>query len=87
MSRNPRSTLLRRARLATLGIVATAVAGTAALTAVATASDGPTADSDDDGTSQVPGWVDRGDSGSGSGLVPPPSIDSPQQPQGESHAS
>lgn len=87
MTRNPRTTLLRRARFATLGIVATAVAGTAALTAVAAASDGPSADSDDDGTSEVPGRVDWDDQGSGTGVVPPASTQTHQQPQGESHAS
>jgi hypothetical protein len=87
MTTHPRSTLLLRARFATIGIVATAIAGTAALTAVAAASDGPSPDNDDDGTSEVPGRVYWDDHGSGSGVVPPTDTQSNQQPQGESHAS
>jgi hypothetical protein len=85
MTSDPRRTLLRRARLATLGIVATAVASTAGLTAVAAASDGPSATTDDDGTGEVPLWLDQDDRGSGPGILPPTHTQS--QPQGGSHAS
>jgi hypothetical protein len=85
MTSDPRKTLLRRARVATLGIVLTAAASTAGLTAVAAASDGPSAATGDDGTSEVPLWGDQDDRGSGTGILPPTHAQAPTQ--GGSHAS
>ncbi|MBA2956145.1 hypothetical protein GON03_17530 [Nocardioides sp. MAH-18] len=90
MNDSPRRRLLRTARMTTIGIVATAAAGTAALTAAAshaTAQNG--VGGGDSGTSDVTGWSNRSSSldspsGSSPGIVQVPSD---SQPQGGSNAS
>lgn len=96
MTKNPRRRLLRRARYATAGIVVTAVAGTAGLTAVAASAIGlapgtpgdTTGGTTGDKTGGTSGRADTGQgaaprSGTGIGTAPAPA----GQPQGGSNAS
>jgi hypothetical protein len=88
MNENPRSRILRRARLTTAAIAVTAVAGTAALTAVASnaTANGGAGNNGAGTTNNNNGTRAHRTNGSGStGVVQAPATSS--QPQGGSNAS